>query len=141
MAEICESNCGIHQWLPGPSILSEVLSLIYVRILNVFKMYKWREGKAVKLLGFFNYSMCIFYWSILIYSVSCIDLQQRDSGIHAYRPIFFKILFLYRLLQNTEYSSLCYTVGPCWLSVLYTTCISINPKLQICPSFTCFPLW
>ena len=25
----------------------------------------------------------------------------------------------YRLLQDIEYSSLCYTVGPCWLSVLY----------------------
>ena len=26
---------------------------------------------------------------------------------------FFQILFPYRLLQNIEYSSLCYTVGPC----------------------------
>ena len=24
-----------------------------------------------------------------------------------------------RLLQDFEYSSLCYTVGPCWLSILY----------------------
>ena len=34
--------------------------------------------------------------------------------------ILFKILFHYRLLQDIEYSSLCYTVGPCWLSILYT---------------------
>ena len=27
------------------------------------------------------------------------------------------ILFHYRLLQDTEYSFLCYTVGPCWLSI------------------------
>ena len=27
--------------------------------------------------------------------------------------ISFHILFQYRLLQNIEYSSLCYTVGPC----------------------------
>ena len=33
--------------------------------------------------------------------------------------IFSYILFHYRLLQDTEYSSLCYTVGPCWLSTLY----------------------
>ena len=33
--------------------------------------------------------------------------------------IFFQILFLYRLLQNIEYSSLCYTVGPYWLAILY----------------------
>ena len=29
-----------------------------------------------------------------------------------------QILFPYRLLQNTEYSSLCYRVVPCWLSIL-----------------------
>ena len=29
--------------------------------------------------------------------------------------IVFQILFSYRLLQNTEYGSLCCTVGPCWL--------------------------
>ena len=36
--------------------------------------------------------------------------------------IFFNILFHYRLLQGGEYlliCSLCYTVGPCWLSTLY----------------------
>ena len=30
-----------------------------------------------------------------------------------------KILFPCRLLQNIEYCSLCYTVGPCWLSTSY----------------------
>ena len=34
--------------------------------------------------------------------------------------ILFKIIFHYRLLQDIEYSSLCSTVGPCWLSILYT---------------------
>ena len=33
---------------------------------------------------------------------------------------FFQILFPYRLLQNIEYSSLCYTLGPCWLSILHS---------------------
>ena len=32
----------------------------------------------------------------------------------------YSILSPYRLLQNVEYSSLCYTVDPCWLSILYT---------------------
>ena len=32
---------------------------------------------------------------------------------------FFQILFPYRLLQNTKISFLCYTIGPCWLSILY----------------------
>ena len=29
-----------------------------------------------------------------------------------------KVLFLFRLLYNIEQSSLCYTIGPCWLSVV-----------------------
>ena len=44
-------------------------------------------------------------------------VQQGDSVIYIY--ILLQILFHYRLLQNTEYSSLCCTVGPCWLSILY----------------------
>ena len=32
---------------------------------------------------------------------------------------FFYILFHYRLFQDVEYNPLCYTVGRCWLSVLY----------------------
>ena len=31
----------------------------------------------------------------------------------------FQILFPYRLLQNIECSSLCYKVGPCWISIWY----------------------
>ena len=32
--------------------------------------------------------------------------------------ILFQILFHYRMLQNIEYSSLCYIVSLCWLSIL-----------------------
>ena len=39
--------------------------------------------------------------------------------IHLYINILFQILFPYRLLQNIEYSSLCYEVSPCRLSILY----------------------
>ena len=42
------------------------------------------------------------------------------SGVHQgdFLSILFPILFLFRLLQNIEWSFLCYTVGPCWLSIL-----------------------
>ena len=43
-------------------------------------------------------------------------VQQSDSVIHV--SILFQILFPFRLLQNTEQISLCYTVGPCWSSIL-----------------------
>ena len=45
-------------------------------------------------------------------------VQQSDSDIYIYIYIYkralFQILFPYRLLQNIEYSSLCYAVGPCF---------------------------
>ena len=41
------------------------------------------------------------------------------------KVILFQILFVYKLLKNTKYGSLCHTVGPCCLSVLYmVVCIS-----------------
>ena len=52
-------------------------------------------------------------------------VQQSDSVIYIYIYIciyiciLYQILFHYRLLQDTEYSSLCYTVGPRWLPILY----------------------
>ena len=40
--------------------------------------------------------------------------------IHCIKTIaIFQILSPYKLLHNIEYSSLCYTVGPFWLSILY----------------------
>ena len=35
-----------------------------------------------------------------------------------YFSVLLQILFPFRLLQNSEQSSLCYTVDPCWLSIL-----------------------
>ena len=45
----------------------------------------------------------------MLYLISVV--RQSDSVIH--------ILFQYGLSQDVEYSSLCYTVGPCCLSILY----------------------
>ena len=52
----------------------------------------------------------------------------------------FQILFCYRLLQDTGYSSLCYAGGPCCSSVLYIVYVSVNHQLLFYPSPT-FPLW
>ena len=47
------------------------------------------------------------------------------SGVHKviqlyiYMYILLQILFHYWLLQDIEYSSLSYTVSPCYLSILY----------------------
>ena len=45
-------------------------------------------------------------------------IQQSDSVIHVHVSILAQILFLFRLLHSIEQSSLDYTVGPCWLSIL-----------------------
>ena len=51
---------------------------------------------------------------------------------------FFKILFPYRLSQNTEQISQCYTLGPCWLSIIHVVCVHVHPKLLIYPYLLCF---
>ena len=45
-------------------------------------------------------------------------VQQSHSVIRIHVSILFQILFPFRLLQSLEQSSLCYAVGPCWLSIL-----------------------
>ena len=57
-------------------------------------------------------------------------VQQSDSVIHIHVSILFQILFPLRSLHNIEQSPLCYTVGPCWLSILniaVCTCQSQSP--------------
>ena len=44
--------------------------------------------------------------------------------------ILFSILFHYRLLQDIEWSSLCYTVGPCSLSVLWKGLVLIYDMVE-----------
>ena len=48
--------------------------------------------------------------------------------------IFFQNLFHYRLLQDIEYSSLCYRVSPSCLSIFYMVVCIVNPILLIYPS-------
>ena len=63
-----------------------------------------------------------FFWFFLNWST--VDLQCCVNYCYtakwfSYTYIFFQILFHYRLLQDIGYSSLCYAVGPCCLSILY----------------------
>ena len=59
------------------------------------------------------------------------SVQQSDSVIQVYICIFFHILFHYVSPQDIEYRSLCYTVGPCCISILFIIAASVNPKLPI----------
>lgn len=56
----------------------------------------------------------------MIYSVVVLSgVQQSDSLMHVCISFRFQILFPNRLFLSIGTSSLCYAVGPCWLSGLY----------------------
>ena len=58
-------------------------------------------------------------------------VQQSDLIIHIHVSILFQIIFPFRLLQNIEQRSLCCTVGPCWLSILYIVVCTFVIKIFV----------
>ena len=73
----------------------------------------------------------ILHWSIVDYQC-CVSFRYPAKGFSYTRVCSFSNSFFIRLLQSTEQSSLCCTVGPCWLSVLniaVCTCQSRTPNL------------
>ena len=68
---------------------------------------------------FYFFSFLFYILIQLINNVVVVSgVKQSDSVLNMYVSILFKILFPFKLLCNTEQSSLCYTIGPCWLSIL-----------------------
>ena len=67
-------------------------------------------------------------------SVVCVSIYTHT---HIYTHIYtlLQVLSHYSLLWDIEYSSLCYTVGPCCVPVLSIGVWSANTKLLICLSF------
>ena len=52
-------------------------------------------------------------------------VKQSDSVIHLHLSILFQVVF-----PLDCYSSLCYTVGPCWLSILNISVYMLIPNSQ-----------
>ena len=50
-------------------------------------------------------------------------------------PLYYTLYILcsFPLLQDIGYSPLCYVLGSCGSPILYTVCVSINPRLLIYP--------
>ena len=69
---------------------------------------------------------CVLVWStlclILFFNLNSVVLisavQWSDSVMYVY-TFFFIFSLHYGLSQDIEYSSLCFTVGPCCLSLIY----------------------
>ena len=64
--------------------------------------------------------------SLIYNAVLVSDIQRRDFIIYIHVSIL-QNLVPYRSLQNTEWSSLCCTVGPCRVSILYITAFMLFP--------------
>ena len=56
----------------------------------------------------------------------------RTMAIHMYVSILPQIPLLSRLPHNIEHSSLCYTVGPYWLSILNIHAMTLKPSWITC---------
>ena len=75
---------------------------------------------------------------VCVYTCMCVcdsfSELQRDSAIHICVSILPQTPLLSRLPYNIEQSSMCYIVGPCWLSILnraVCTCLSQTPQLSL----------
>ena len=84
---------------------------------------------SAKCCGWWNFfseshrssTIFFFYWSVVNLQC-CASIRYTAKPfifIHISTYFLFQILFHYRLSQDIEYSSLCYTGGPCCLSILY----------------------
>ena len=71
----------------------------------------------------------VFYCS-LVDLQHCISFRCTAKWFNHICMYFFQIVFHYRSLQDIKYISLCYTLRPCYLSVLYIV-VSVNPILLI----------
>ena len=78
----------------------------------------------ISLPGWWVASARLFFFNLFYSSIvglqCCINFCCTEKWLgYTHIPILFHILFHYGLSQDIENGSLSYTVGPCWLSILY----------------------
>ena len=79
-------------------------------------------------------------WTELIHHCDSVLYTHKHTHTQIYNWIYreyiysFQIIFPYRLLQNIEYSSLCYRVGSCWLSISHMVMLLLShfSRVQLC---------
>ena len=67
---------------------------------------------------------------VLIFESSQLEGLYVGDLLYTYIHTYIYILFYYGLSQDIEYSSLCYTVGPCCLIVVVPNSTSVNSKCE-----------
>ena len=98
-------------------------------------------------LCFGGFSLCFpCYWPLsLVHSILLVSgIEHSDYVIYKCAYIYIysvETLSHYRLLQDIGYSFLCYTVGPCWFSILSIIMCLFYPQPPHLPLLPTFPLW
>ena len=135
--QLNEKDCGLCWYWVGKGVMMASTVWLECRSLE-------RCTIIMNALSLLEFSWSFFIIIFILYG-STVDsnfvlvsgIQQSDSVIHIHASILFQILFPFRLLQNIEQSSLCYTVGLCWLSIIniaVCTCQSQTPNLSLRPT-------
>ena len=123
-----------YSWASPRPIASESLEGVGPRSLEFYKHPRWfwckltfqnifnpsSDQAGYFFSNAFSYFLKMLFYSSIVNLQCCINfccIAKWFSYTYAY--ILFHILFHYGLSQDIVYSSLCYTGGPCCLSILY----------------------
>ena len=105
--------------------------------LEVWSLNHWTTREVPLSLGFFLTFYFVLGYSQLTKNIVIVSAEQwRDSAIQIHISILPQTPLPSRLPHNIEQSSMCYTVGPCWFSILNTavcTCPSQSPQVSSPP--------
>ena len=135
-----QQNESLQQTFFGINRSEDVIGCFFFSLHNPscnksFKLYFFRIYGIFKNLNLFIIEAQLIYNVVLILVYSKV-IQLYTHNTHIY--MYICILFHYGLLQDIEYSSLCYTVGPCCLLILciiVCTCQSQTPNLSLSSLF------
>ena len=130
----CCSIVPSESWMGTVSFKGMCPFLSCVRFILVLNLFD-SDVRFVVLLknSWFSVSFRCTSKVIQLYVCMCVCIYINIS-------ILFQILFHYSLLQDTEYSCLCYTVGPCYLFHI-SHCVSVNTKFLTYFFISLHPLW
>ena len=106
-----------------PFFFPHYVCFMYSFFLDLFLFFK----KFILLFSIVDLQCCIKF--------CCTEKWLSYTNVHMY--ILSHVLFCHGLSQVIEYSFLCYTVGPCGLSIIYTivyccwvtkSCLTLQPN-------------
>ena len=104
----------------------DVVTLAIMDVMITF-MCQIGQGHSTQIFGQMPVQMSLFlFFNFLFYTgvqpinnvVIISDAWQRDSAVRVHVSVLLQTLLTSRLPYNIDQSSLCYTVGSCWLSIL-----------------------